>query len=183
MPPEGSPPSLILFSLSFLSLVPYLNPFTNFFLLLLTITSHLISCTIIHDPQDEHVGATRFLQEFHKPVHFLQGGKQVLHQTCKRLLPLSPFFDSASTFGNAHKQSILCRCVNFCLERQLECWVVHLGKAYVHKSELRYCLWLGFVRRPPPFFHLNLSPSLPLSISLSIIIPPPPTHTHTHTVC
>ena len=114
--------------------LPQPNPFTNFFhpsfLLLLTfpfclshpITSHLISCTIIiHDPQDEHVGATRFLQEFHKPVNFLQEGKQVLHQTCTRLLPLSPFFDSASTFGNAHKQSMLCRCVNFCLERQLEC--------------------------------------------------------------
>ena len=31
--------------------------------------------------------------------------------------PLSPFFDRASIFGN---ESIICGCVHFCLERQLE---------------------------------------------------------------
>ena len=51
----------------------------------------------------EPVHFPRFLQEFHKPVHFLQEGKQVLHKTCTRPPPLSPFFDSVSIFWQCPK--------------------------------------------------------------------------------
>ena len=51
--------------------------------------------------------STKFLQEFHKPVHFLQEDKQVLHKTCTRPPPLSPSLIVSLSFGNAQKESLL----------------------------------------------------------------------------